>query len=207
MKRKTTSQNALVNRAVEEYRMMLESELPKFNTGVVSRALAPPFKEEQIAVFKRRAEIFDLMFTRRVKVNFDQTVSEAASGTWKKKDIEILERAFPLPKTPDTGIKDVDVVFFYLHESESNEDSYVDSLYDLEASYDYRDLKPAHPLHLIAVHKSEPKLAKEYPGYTHWPRGITGYWNYAAVWGTGLFKIDQSGGELVANWWFAGVPK
>jgi hypothetical protein len=187
-----------VDKAVANFRVLLEKHAPEFPSEAVQTALGQPgLVGEMFAVFRKHVEAVSNMITRRVKVNRNREPRAVLDATgWKQYTNSAVVSAMPHGEG-----EEVDVVFFKL-------DRFVSDV-DLEKEYELRGLKPADPYSLAAVNEVNPAFADEHLNSTHW-LDADGKWCFAAFgrWGVERsVNVDRDGRGWDNDWWFAGLRK
>lgn len=192
-----------INKAVANYRAMLEKHAPLFSADTVQHVLGQiELAGEQFAVFRRRVEDVSNLIVRRVTVNRNRTSQEAldAIGRVQYTDRKVVDA---MPKGEGD---EVEIVFFKPDLSE-RDDFISDD--DLEKEFELRGLKPADPVSVAAMNEANPDFADEKPNGTHW-KDVKSNWCYATFgrWHgkRGLYVCRDVGGWN-DHWWFAGVRK
>lgn len=187
-----------IDKAVANYRAMLEKHSPHFAASVVQQVLgSSELAKEQYELFRKHVEVRSSMIVRHATVNRSRSRQEAISATDRAEYLNDEVVATMLQGTGDSA----DVHFFKL-------DRYI-SDNDLEKEYALRGLKPADPYALAAVNEADQAFADEHPNCTHW-KDVDGNWCYAAFgrWGDGRFvRVFRDDFEWSDDWWFAGVGK
>lgn len=192
-----------IDKAVANYRALLEKHSRDFNTDAVQTVLGQSeLAGEQFAVFRRRVETVSNLIVRTVKVNRSRSQQEAieATGCAQYTDRKVVDA---MPKGEGD---EVEVVFF--KPDLSNRNGHI-SDDDLEKEFDLRGLKPADPISVAAVNEADPAFADDKPHSTHW-KDAKGDWCCATFdrWG-GKRKVNvhRRGSGWCGIWWFAGVRK
>lgn len=196
-KKETTERQ--INKAVANYRAMLEKHSPEFDGEAVQAVLGQPeLAEEQFKLFRKRVEALGGMIVRRVKVNRVRTGQQALDATGRKQytDRKVVD-AMPQGKG-----EEVEVVFFKVGRYVSDA--------DLEKEYELRGLNPADPYSLAAVNEADNAFADEKPNGTHW-KDAEGKWCFATF---NLWRVERRvnvrrnfGLVWSVGWWFAGLRK
>jgi hypothetical protein len=166
-----------IDKAVANYRALLEKHSGDFNTNAVQMVLGQPeLAGEQFAVFRRRVEAVSNFIVRKVPVNRNRSQQEALDATNRAQytDCKVVDS---MPKGEGD---EVEVVLF--KPDLSKRDGYI-SDDDLEKEFDLRGLKPADPISVAAVNEADPAFADEKPHGTHW-KDAKGNWCYAAFYRT-----------------------
>lgn len=198
-----TTTTGQIDKAVANYRALLEKHSGEFNTEAVQIVLGQSeLVGEQFAVFRRRIEAVGNFITRRVTVNRGRTQQEAieATGRTQYTDRKVVDAM------PKGGGNEAEIVFFKPDLSECNGFISDDGL---EKEFELRNLKPADPVSVAAVNEADPAFADEKPHGTHW-RDAEGSWCYAmfGCWGVRQRVVVYRGNrDWDGRWWFAGVRK
>ncbi len=192
-----------IDKAVSNYRALLEKHAPEFGAEPVQTVLGQSeLAGEMFDLFRRRVEAVSNIITRRVKVDRTRTPEAVLAATGRKQYVTDNVVA-TMPKGDGN---DVTVHFFKLDLSERN--GYI-SDNDLEKEFDLRGLKPADPYSPAAVNEADPVFADEHPNATHW-KDANGKWCFATFrrWRggryVGVYRNDFDWGD---DWWFAGLRK
>lgn len=187
-----------INKAIANYRMLLEKHAPQFSADATQQVLGDPaFAAEQYSVFQRRMETISGLIVRRVAVNRSRTPQQAIDATGRNKYLTNSAVA----SMPQGNGEEVDVFFFKLDRYTSDD--------DLDKEYELRGLKPADPYALAAVNEVDPAFADDHPNSTHW-KDENSNWCYIAFsrWhgerDVGVLRDDRG---WHAYWWFAGCRK
>ena len=192
-----------IDKAVANYRAMLEKHVREFGAEAVQTVLGQPeLAGEQFAVFRRRVEALSNLVVRRVTVDRARTAQAALDATGR--------RQYTNPSVVDTmprgEVEEVEVVFF--KPDLSNSDGFI-SDDNLVKEFELRGLKPADPFSLAAVNEAEPSFADKVPHGTHW-KDSDGNWCYATFhdWdGVRYVFVYRDVSGWVDSWWFAGMRK
>ncbi len=192
-----------IDKAVANYRALLEKHSGEFNTEAVQLVLGQPeLIREQLAVFHRRVEAVSNLIVRRATVNRNRTQQESLDATGRKQytDREVVDS---MPKGEG---EEVEVVFFKPDLSERN--GYI-SDDDLEKAFELRGLKPADPISIAAVNEADPAFADENPHGTHWKNadGKRCFATFICWRGERRVGVSRHGRGWDARWWFAGLRK
>lgn len=192
-----------IDKAVANYRALLEKHSRDFNTGAVQKVLGQSeLASEQFAVFRRRVEALSNLIVRKVPVNRNRSQQEALNATNRAQhtDRKVVDAM------PKAEADEVEVVFFKPDLSERNG---LISDDDLEKEFELLGLKPADPISVAAVNEADPAFADERPHGTHW-EDAEGNWCYAAF---NSYRdergvdVRRSVADWPDSWWFAGVRK
>lgn len=192
-----------IDKAVANYRALLEKHSGDFNADAVQMVLAQSeLAGEQFAVFRRRVEAVSNLIIRKVPVNRNRSQQEALDATNRAQytDRKVVD-AMPKGKGDEV---EVEVVFFKPDLSERNGFISDD---DLEKEFESRGLKPADPISVAAVNEADPDFADEKPHSTHW-KDAKGNWCCAAFnrWNDEReVSVRRHGRGWNDRWWFAGV--
>lgn len=163
-----------INKAVANYRALLEKHAPDFSVEPVQIALGQPeLGKEQFRVFCRHVEAQSNLIVRRVKVNRTRTSQEMldATGRTQYTNREVVDA---MPKGEG---EEVEVIFFKPAEWEYTRPNYM-SDDDLEKALERRNLKP-DPRAQTAVNEEDKTFADTHPNGTHW-KDAADKWNFAA---------------------------
>jgi hypothetical protein len=189
---------AQTNKAVANYRALLEKHAPEFDSEAVQLVLGQSeLANDVFATFRKRVEAISNMITRRAKVNRGLKPQEVLNATGRKQYTN-SEVVAIMPKGEGD---EVEVVFFKLGRWVSDA--------DLEKEYELRGLKPADPYSLAAVNQADPAFADEKPNGTHW-QDENGKWYFAAFdrWRGGRdVRVNRRDCDWGDCWWFAGLRK
>jgi hypothetical protein len=132
-----------------------------------------------------------------VAVNRKRNPMETIDATgWTKRVDPDVVAAMPRGEGDE-----IDVVFFEIRRSASNE--------DLEKEYEVRGLKPADPYSLIAVNAENPAFTDKHLNSTQW-KDADDKWCSAtcARWPNEYcVGIGRQGGWCAGPGWYAGIPK
>lgn len=188
-----------IDKAVGNYRALLEKHSREFDSEAVQSVLGQPeLANRMLAVFRQLVEMVSNLIVRLVKVNRTRTPQQALDATGRK--------PYTYRKVVDSMPKGVgeeaEVVFFNLGRYVTDD--------ELEKEYELRGLKPADPYSLAAVNEADPAFADENPNGTHW-KDADGKWCFAAFsrWcdgGRGVSVLRHDHGWDV-DWWFVGLRK
>ena len=187
-----------IDKAVANYRALLEKHGREFNSEAVQLVLGQPeLADEQFAVFRRRVKAVSNMIVRRVKVNRGRAPQEMLDATGRKQytNREVVDNM------PRGEGEEVEVFFFnvglYLSDDE------------LEKEYELRGLKSADPYATAAVNEADPSFADEHPNGCHW-KDANGRWNCTAFYrwdDERCVLVDRRAYDWDDDWWFAGARK
>jgi len=186
-----------IDKAVANYRALLEKHSKEFGSEAVQLVLGQPeLADEQLVVFRRRVEAISNIIVRRVHVNRGQTPKQAIDATGRVQYVnnDVLN-AMPRGEGEDKE------VFFFKLGRWINDD-------DLAKEYELRGLVP-DPYAQAQVNTDDPSFAEEHPNGCHW-QDTEGKWNYAAFncWRGGRFvSVSRGGDDWDGSWWFGGVRK
>ena len=187
-----------IDKAVANYRAMLEKHAPNFNSETVQQVLGDPaLATEQLEVFRKKVEVQSAMIMRTVKVNRNRSAKEALSATSRTQYVsDSVVKAMP-----NGTAEEVEVCFFKLGR-------YV-SMTDLEKEYELRVLEAVDPYALAAINEADPLFADEKPNATQW-KDAKGNWCYAIFYrgdDERNLNVSQNENDWSGSWWFAGVRK
>ncbi len=187
-----------IDKAVSNYRALLEKHSREFSSEAVQVALGQPkLAEDQLVVFRKHVEALSDPIVRRVTVNRARSLKEAIDATGREQYLnnEVVTSA------PRGNSDEVEVIFFKLGRYVSDA--------ELEKEFDLRDLTPVDPHSLTAINQADPTFADNHPNGTHW-QDADKKWCYAAfgryVVGRDV-RVLRGGGDWNDSWWFAGVRK
>ncbi len=194
-----------VDKAVANYRALLEKHSPEFNSEAVQEVLGQAeLAGEQFAVFRRRVEAVSNMIVRRVKVNRSRTPQQMLDATGRRQytDRKVVDAM------PRGDGEEVEVCFF-----KPDASAYQDGLMsdeEMERQCELRGMESADPYSLAAVNEADPAFADQMPNATHW-KDANGNWCYAAfgrwfVDGRGV-RIHRICDDWYGRWFVAGVRK
>lgn len=186
-----------IDKAVANYRALLEKHGREFNSEAMQSVLGQPeLADEMFDLFRRRVEAVSNMVVRHVRVNRGQTPQQAIDATGR---IQYVNNDV-LNTMPRGNGGDKEVFFFKLGRWINDA--------DLAKEYESRGLVP--DLYAQAqVNTDDPSFADEHPNGCYW-QDSNGRWNFAAFdrWG-GERSVsvywDESG--WIGCWWFGGVRK
>jgi hypothetical protein len=187
-----------IDKAVANYRAMLEKHAPHFNSETVQQVLGDPaLATEQFELFRKKVEARSNMIVRTVKVNRTLSAQEALDATGRSQYVTDSV----LKSMPNATGEQVEVYFFKL-------DHYI-SMDDLEKEYQLRGLVAVDPYTLAAINQSDPAFADDKPNGTQW-KDAKSNWCYAVFLRGGggrYLGVDQRDRDWVGPWFFAGVRK
>ena len=192
-----------IDKAVANYRALLEKHSGEFNTEAVQIVLGQSeLAGEQFTIFCRRVEVFSSLFFRRATVKRNRTPQEALDATFRKQytDRKVVES---MPKGEGD---EVEVGFFRLDLSKCHD--YI-SDDDLEMEFELRGLKSADPISIAAVNEADHDFADEKPHCTHW-KNADGKWCFATFYHWSKERKVDVGLRVYGwdgYWWFAAVRK
>lgn len=192
-----------IDKAVANYRALLEKHSGDFNTDAVQMVLGQSeLAGEQFAVFRRRVEAVLNLIVRKVPVNRNRSQQEALDTTNRAQymDHKVVD------SMPKGDGDEAEVVFFKPDLSQRNGFISDD---DLEKEFELRGLKPADPISVAAVNEADHTFADENPHGTHW-KDAEGKWCYAVFdrWNDERYvSVDRNDGAWSVSWWFAGLRK
>ncbi len=187
-----------IDKAVANYRALLEKHAPEFDSEAVQLVLGQTeLAGEQFAVFRTRTEAVSNLIVRCAKVNRTRKPQEVLDATGRK----LYTNEDVVNSMPKGEGEEVEVVFFNLGRYVSDA--------DLDKEYELRGLIAADPYSLAAVNEADPAFADKKPNGTHW-RDSKGKWCFATF---GLWGDERSVdvGRNDRGWndycWFAGLRK
>ena len=186
-----------INKAVANYRALLEKSAKEFGSGPFQLVLGQPeLADEQYEVLRRHVGMVTNLITRRVKVNRNRTPQEVLDATGRKQHTD----GGVVARMPKGEGDETEVVFFKLSHWVSNE--------DLDEKFALRGLKPADPYSLAAVNEADPAFTDEHPNATHW-QDRKGKWccvTFDRLVNREVF-VGYNDSGLAGGWWFAGLRK
>jgi uncharacterized protein YqgV (UPF0045/DUF77 family) len=145
-----------INKAVANYRALLEKHSRGFDSGAVQTVLGQSeFADEVFAIFRKRVEAVSNMIVRRAHVNRNRTHQQAIDATGRVQHVnsEVLATA------PKGEGEEVDVYFFDL--------DYDPTVDELDREMEIRSLKPDVDA-LSAINEADQVFADERPNVTQW---------------------------------------
>jgi hypothetical protein len=188
-----------IDKAVANYRAMLEKFAPQFDADAVQTVLGQSdFADAQLSIFRTRVEAVSEMIIRHVKVDRTKTPQQmiAALGRTPYVTDAILETM------PRGEGEEVDVVFFPLKR-------YVPTTEWL-AELELRGLKPDHYAQLQA-NVDDKAFADEHPNGSQWGLDEKGNASFVAVdrWRGGRrdVNVSRNDSDWSDHWWGCGVRK
>lgn len=157
----------------------------------------PEFSDELFQVIRRRAEAFNDVIVRTVKVNRSRSLKQAVIATKRK----YFLTDSVLGEIPENNEEEVEVVFFKLGKSITCS--------ELEKEYQFRGLVP-DPIAQIAVNESDPDFAIKHSNGTQW-RDSKNQWCFVTCYSSGQgengLSVSKTDRDWGAFWYFAGVRK
>ena len=193
-----------IDKAVANYRALLEKHSGEFNTEAVQMVIGQPeLTREQLEVFRRRVEALSNLIVRIAKVNRSRSPQEALDATGR---VQYTNRKV-VDNMPKASADKVEIVFFKLDLSKRNGFISDD---DLEKEFELRGLKPADPISVAAVNEDDPAFADKKPNGTHWKDDYGNWYHivfhrYYCEREVAVYRSDDEGWE--DHIWFAGVRK
>jgi hypothetical protein len=188
-----------INKAVADYRAMLEKHAPQFSSESVQIVLGQPeFVKDQFDLFRRRVEMFssNLIFRH---VTVDRSRNPRASLGMTGRNLHVNDEV--MKTMPKGNGAEVDVVFFKLGHNVGDT--------DLEKEYELLGLVPADPYSLAKVNEDDPAFADGHPNGTHW-KDTEDEWCFATFcrwFGERAVGVNRNGHDWRDDWWFAGIRK
>ncbi len=187
-----------IDKAVANYRALLEKHAKEFSTEAVQTVLGQPeLASEQLAVFRKRVEVISNMIVRTVEVDRNQSPKEALDATGRVQytsDSVVAE--MPRGEGEETQVR-----FFKV--------SRQISCADLEKEYELRGLKP-DPMAQAKVNQDDPAFADTHPNGCQWKNKAGKYcfadfrrWNGDER----NVVVSQRDRDWDDRWWFGGVRK
>jgi hypothetical protein len=188
-----------INKAVSNYRALLEKHSPEFATEPTQTVLGmTELAGEMFDLFRKRVEAISNMIVRQAGVNMSLTPQQVLDATGRRQYTD----AKVVATMPRFGLlEDQRVYFFKLGRYVSDA--------ELEKEYELRGLKAAKPDHVAQVNADDPAFADEHPNGTHW-QDAEGKWCFAAFdhWlEERRVDVDCDDVGWDDGWWFAGVRK
>ncbi|OGI78609.1 hypothetical protein A3C57_00010 [Candidatus Nomurabacteria bacterium RIFCSPHIGHO2_02_FULL_33_12] len=186
-----------IDKAVANYRALLDKHAKEFNTEAVQIVLGQPeLATEQLAVFRKRVEAISNMIVRIVKVNRNQFPKEAINATGR---VQYVNDSV-LAEMPHGKGEEVKVYFFKI--------SRQISCADLEKEYELRDLKP-DPTAQTKVNEDDPAFADTYPNGSQWKdkNGKLCFSTFNRYDDERYVLVSRDDNDWYDHWWFAGVRK
>lgn len=193
-----------VNKAVSNFRTLLEKHATEFDSAAVQRVLGQKeFTSQTFVLFRQLVEAKSSLVTRIVFVNRTRTPQQALDAT-RRHQVTIQKIVNSMPRGEGKSVK----VIFFKPDKSAYERGLIGKV-DLVAQYKLRGLKPADPIALCAVNETDPTFANEMPNITHWNDSDSGGC-YIVFGRTDIgdanvhvnFENDIKWGD---RWWFAGV--
>lgn len=195
----STTTDGQINKAVANYRALLEKHSKEFDSGTVQTVLGQSeFADEVFAIFRKRVEVVSNMIMHRVNVNRACTPKQVLDATSR---VQYNTNSDVVTAMPRGEGDEVEVFFFKLGRYVSDD--------DLEKEYELRGLKPVDSYSLAAVNEADPAFADEHPNSTHW-KDANGKWCYVAFnrWNDErIVDVDRYDNDWDDYWWFAGLRK
>ena len=194
-----------IDKAVANYRAMLEKHAPTFNSEAVQTALGQSeLAADQLTVFRNKVEALSTIIIRRVTVNRKRSLKEALDATGRKQYVN----ESVLIEMPNGIAEEADVVLW--------KPGYYVSAADFEEEYEKMskvlgyEIVPVDLATLAALNEEDPAFADQRPNCTQ-HKNAKGKYNFATFgrWlgGERRVDVDQSGSDWSDDWWFAGVRK
>jgi hypothetical protein len=182
-----------IDKAVANYRAMLEKHSKDFNSEAVQTVLGQPeFTQEQFDVFRKRVEVISTYIVRKVKVNRTQTPREAINATGRVQYLnDEVVRDMP------TGEGEEKEVFLVSFKKTLTPDQ-------LEQEVEKTGFVLADPVTQCALNEQDPSLADSYPNATQWrdKNGKACYALFARWNGKRAVGVDQVGYAWGGDWFF-----
>ena len=193
-----------IDKAVANYRALLEKHAGEFNVGAVQTVLGQPeLASEQFNVFRRRVEAVSTMIVRHVIVDRTRTPQQALDATGRRQ----YTGQKVVDAMPHGEGEAVDFVFF-----KPSPESYTNGFLSnaaLKKEFEFYGLTP-DPMAQAAANEADPAFADQHPNGTHW-QDANGTWYYAAFhrWDGGgrCVLVYRRGHDWGDRWWFGGVRK
>lgn len=192
-----------INKAVANYRALLEKHAEDFTAEAVQTVLGQPeLASEQLAVFRNRVAMVANSFVRKVKVNRDLTPRQAIDATGRR---QYTNQA--VIDTMPSGVGDeVELVYFKL--SGTAVKDVFTPCDTLRAEYEARGLKP-DPVAQAADNAADPAFADKIPNACQWQDENSDYCSatFGRWFGERDVDVSRSDDDWSGVWWFAGVRK
>ena len=187
-----------INKAVANYRALLEKHSCEFNSETVQSVLGQPeLADEMLVVFRKRVGAISNVIVRRVHVNrsMDSQGVLDATGRTQYTNPEVMK---DLPRGDG---EDKEVFFFKLGRYVSDA--------ELDEEYELRGLK-SDPYAQAQANTDGHTFADGHPNGCHW-KDANGRWCFIAFdrWFDGERSVVVHRGDCGWHgcWWFAGVRK
>lgn len=192
-----------INKAVANFRAMLEKRAPEFDKQVVQQVLGlTEYARDTFAVFRKYVEMFAKMIVHFVTVDRNRTPEQVITATGRKQYVDTNV----VKNMPKGGGRDVRLVYFQLDRSAYDTNGWI-SDDKLEEQFALRHLKPADPYSLAADNEADPAFADEHPNATHW-KDADSNWCYAAFdrwFAERRVLVVRYDDGWSGRWWFAGL--
>ena len=187
------------DKAVANYRAMLEKHAPEFESEAVQAVLGrPDLASKMFAVFRALVEALSNLIIHIVKVNRGRTPQEALDATGR---VQYTDKDVVATMPRGEG-EEAEVIFFNIARFVTNA--------ELDQEYELRGLKPADVYSLAAVNEADRDFAKEKPNGTQW-KDAEGKYCFATFrqWGDDERRVSvyRDSHDWCDGWWFAGLRK
>ena len=182
-----------IDKAVANYRTLLEKHAPKFESAAVQTVLGQSeFADAQFALFRERIEAISGMIVRHVKVDRTRTPQKVvdANGRTQYVDKDVLATM------PNGEGDEVDVYFFKVGRDLS--------VGEVEKEYALRGLVP-DPRAQAAVNEADPSFADEHPNGSQW--GNNCYLTFYRWRGERNVYCSRHDCDWDVSWFLSGVRK
>jgi hypothetical protein len=187
-----------IDKAVSNYRALLDKHAKEFNTEAVQTVLGQPeLAIEQLAILRKRVEAISNMIVRTAKVNRNQSPKESIDATDR---VQYVDKKV-VAEMPQ-GVEEKTEVHFFKVSPQI-------SCIDLEKEYELRGLKP-DPMAQAKVNQDDPVFADTYPNGCQWKN------KYGKFCFAHFFRwrgderrvyVRQRDSDWLGHWWFGGVRK
>lgn len=192
-----------INKAVNQYRAMLEKHAFQFPAEPTQQALGDPgLAKSQFELFRTRVETLSDIITRMVLVDYDLTPSEllaAVVGTGRTPYVDAaVLAAMPRPMGM-SGKREVRAKVF-----KPRQESYQKGIISgaaLQVEYQYRNVI-ADPWLSFALNAADPGFADQHPNGVPWPGCYASFGRWGDKCGV---NVNRSGGDWGVNWSFVGL--
>ena len=187
-----------IDKAVADYRTLLEKHSEEFDSEVVETVLGQSkLAQEQFQVFRACVEAISNCIIRKVKVNRSLTPQQAIDATCRTKYLnDEVVREMPMGEG-----EEVDLYLIPFKKKLA-----VD---DLEKEVDKAGFVLVDPITLCALNEQEPTLADTFPNATQWrDKNGKACCAYFGRWGDGrkvdVYRLDS---DWLGSWFFGCVRK
>ncbi len=186
-----------INKAVANYRALLEKHVGDFSAEAVQTVLGQPeLASEQLAVFRNRVIATTNSFVRKVKVNRNLTPRQALDATGRQ---QYTNQAV-VDTMPSGDGEEVELVYFKL--------GVFTLCGTLRAEFEARGLKP-DPIAQAADNAADPAFADKIPNACQWQDEDDDYCyaTFRRWYGERSVRVFRNADDWFGLWWFAGVRK